>query len=279
MIWTAAAAVFAMFCFSALYAGLSVRRYAIRSGKVAAPLRLAVVADLHSTRYGEGQRELIRAIRSERPDAVLFVGDIVDDKRPEEPAMALFRALGGEFPCYYVSGNHEFLSGRQAEVKAKIRSFGVTVLEGGAASLVAANGQALAIAGADDPAFWGGYSTFGGYSLPGPWLEQFRAAEASAAESGGFSVLLSHRPELVDIYGESGFDLVLSGHAHGGQARIPGVMNGLFAPCQGWFPKYAGGLYDLSGTALLVSRGLCRNGLPRVFNPPELVLVEISPKT
>ena len=91
-------------------------------------------------------------------------------------------------------------------------------------------------------------------------------------------MLLSHRPELVDIYRGSGFDLVVSGHAHGGQVRIPGLVNGLFAPCQGWFPQYAGGVYALGSTTLVVSRGLCRNELPRVFNRPELVVLTLSPQ-
>ena len=93
-----------------------------------------------------------------------------------------------------------------------------------------------------------------------------------------FSILLSHRPERVEDYAASGFDLVAAGHAHGGQVRIPGLLNGLLAPNQGLFPKYAGGLYDLGGTELAVSRGLSINPLlPRVFNPPEIVVVEILP--
>ncbi|MDO4733224.1 MAG: metallophosphoesterase, partial [Bacillota bacterium] len=91
------------------------------------------------------------------------------------------------------------------------------------------------------------------------------------------SILLSHRPECTAFYESSGFDLELSGHAHGGQLRIPGLLNGLYAPNQGFFPKYAGGLYQLGKTSLLVSRGLCKSRLPRVFNRPELAIIELLP--
>ena len=91
------------------------------------------------------------------------------------------------------------------------------------------------------------------------------------------SVLLSHRPELTELYRGSGFDLVVSGHAHGGQVRVPLLLNGLYAPNQGFFPQYAGGLYDLDGTALAVSRGLSISRLPRVFNPPEAVVIDLVP--
>ena len=93
-----------------------------------------------------------------------------------------------------------------------------------------------------------------------------------------FSVLLSHRPELVELYQEHDFDLVLCGHAHGGQWRIPEILNGLYAPNQGVFPKYAGGRYDFENQTMIVSRGLARESTlaPRIFNRPELVIVDIE---
>lgn len=102
---------------------------------------------------------------------------------------------------------------------------------------------------------------------------------SSDIDPRAFTVLLAHRPERIDKYAATGdFDLVVSGHAHGGQVRIPGLINGLFAPNQGFFPKYAGGQYEVDGTTLVVSRGLAREStrIPRVFNRPELVLVEIQ---
>jgi len=94
-----------------------------------------------------------------------------------------------------------------------------------------------------------------------------------------FTLLLSHRPERIEDYLGYPFDLILSGHAHGGQWRLPGIVNGLYAPNQGLFPKYAGGRYDFEDTAFLVSRGLAREStkIPRVFNRPELVVVDLIP--
>ena len=108
-------------------------------------------------------------------------------------------------------------------------------------------------------------------------VQQRRTARASVPEDA-FSVLLSHRPELVEDYRELAFDLVVSGHAHGGQWRLPHLINGAYAPHQGILPDYAGGMYELDNTTLIVSRGLARETtlVPRIFNRPELVLVEIQ---
>ena len=127
----------------------------------------------------------------------------------------------------------------------------------------------LRICGVDDPSAFAGESG---------WLEQFRACQALTGDSR-YTVLLSHRPERTEDYAGRGFELVLAGHAHGGQWRLPGLLNGLFAPDQGLFPTYAGGRYALGDTTLLVSRGLAREStrLPRFYNRPELVMVELRP--
>ena len=101
----------------------------------------------------------------------------------------------------------------------------------------------------------------------------------SQVEPETFSVLLAHRPERIEAYLESPFDLVVSGHAHGGQWRIPGILNGFIAPNQGLFPQYAGGQYDFEDAALIVSRGLAREStrIPRIFNRPEVVVIDLTP--
>ena len=265
----AAVAGLAVFFLAGLDGELTVRSYTVESGKVTAPVRLAVLTDLHACDYGEGQRELLDAVAAQAPDLVLLAGDIVDDepRMPEARALETVAALAEAWPVYYVTGNHEFWSGRPEEIKAEIRAAGAVVLEGQALPVTAA-GQPLLIAGVDDPA-------------AGEEIWRAQLAEASAGADGAvFSVLLSHRPERAEEYAGLGFDLVLSGHAHGGQWRIPGLINGLLAPNQGLFPKYAGGMYDLGGgTAMIVSRGLAREStrVPRLYNPPELVIVDVTP--
>ena len=94
-------------------------------------------------------------------------------------------------------------------------------------------------------------------------------------------LLIAHFPEQIDEYLKGNFDIVLSGHAHGGQWRIPGLIDGVYAPGQGLFPKYTSGVYMHGDTAHIVSRGLWKPStliaVPRVFNRPELVIIDIKP--
>ena len=101
---------------------------------------------------------------------------------------------------------------------------------------------------------------------------------STASNNGHYTILLSHRPEMVDEYSRYSFDLVLSGHAHGGQFRIPYIINGVYAPHQGFFPKYASGMYYIGNTTMIVSRGLDKEAikLPRMFNRPELAIIDLK---
>jgi len=265
--------VLVIFLVGVFWDGLVVRRYTLDSRKLTNPVRLLVLTDLHSTMYGKNQSILLAKIGELKPDVVLLVGDIVDDKRPMEGALQLLQALGSEYPCFYVTGNHEFWSGKADEIKDTIRSFGITVLEGNCKT-VEVGEQKIQICGVDDPDGFEEEKFFGTEISPG-WDQELEKCEAQL-DAGAYSILLSHRPERVQYFAQSGFDLVVSGHAHGGQIRIPGLLNGLYAPNQGLFPKYAGGSYDLGGSTMIVSRGLSKSVLPRVFNPPEIVVVDVK---
>lgn len=239
-----------------------VRRYTVESDKLDAPVRLVALADYHGCDYGDG---LIPAVEALQPDAVLLPGDIFDDGMPWEPSEALVRGLADRWPCYYVTGNHEYWSGEVEEICRIIEAAGATVLDQACAGLTV-NGQNINLCGIPDP-----------YA----YVDAETALERAAADiqQEGFTILLAHRPELIDKYAATGaFDLVVSGHAHGGQVRIPLLVNGLYAPHQGWLPKYAGGLYEVDGTTLIVSRGLAREStrLPRIFNRPEIVVIDLE---
>ena len=179
------------------------------------------------------------------------------------------RQLSAQYPCYYVSGNHEAWTGEMDALYQQTEEAGVTVLRMSSGVLTVC-GQRIALCGIPDPyemVFSGAPDT----------EEQIRQA-LEDVDSADFTVLLAHRPELLAKYAQFPFDLVVSGHAHGGQVRIPGGLNGLYAPNQGWFPKLAGGAYTQDGTTLIVSRGLAvRTRLPRIFNRPEVVLVRCVP--
>lgn len=246
-------------------ARLCVRYYQIESDQIAAPVRLAVVADLHSCAYGAGQRALTDAVLALEPDAVALVGDIVDDVLPEKNAWDTVSFLAERLPCFYVTGNHEYMSGEAERICREMEAAGVEVLRGSSVRITTAAGQTLRLSGIDDPK-----SGRSGRQL---------AQVGAALDPGELNVLLAHRPEDIRAYLAYPFDLVLSGHAHGGQWRVPGLINGLYAPNQGLFPRYAGGWYTFPETGFAVSRGLAREStrIPRLFNRPELVAVDVTP--
>lgn len=248
---------------------LTLRTYTVASPKLTAEVRLAVVTDFHSSDNAE---EVAAMVASCAPDAVLLVGDLFDDdtaNRPTERTLSLMRQLSALYPCYYVSGNHEAWTGEMDALYQQTEEAGVMVLRM-SSGVLTVRGQRIALCGIPDPyemVFSGAPDT----------EEQIRQAMENV-DSADFIVLLTHRPELLAKYAQFPLDLVVSGHAHGGQVRIPGVLNGLYAPNQGWFPKLAGGAYTQDGTTLIVSRGLAvRTRLPRIFNRPEVVLVRCVP--
>ena len=255
---------------------LKLVRYPVIAAGLPHPVRIVLVTDLHSCAYGKGQRKLLDAIDEQTPDLILLGGDIFDDQLPDEKAVVFLRELGGKYPCYYVTGNHEYWSGEAGftEKMARLEECGVVRLSGEAVS-VDVDGTKLALCGVDDPDAWGGSSGYAEYRT-GSFREQ-AAQAADRAEAGLYTVLLAHRPEQLELYASLGFDLVLTGHAHGGQWRIPGILNGLYAPDQGLFPPYAGGRYERDGTVMIVSRGLAREStfVPRFCNRPELVVIEL----
>lgn len=248
---------------------LILRTYTVASPKLTAEVRLAVVTDFHSS---DNADDVAAMVASCAPDAVLLVGDLFDDdtqNRPTERTLSLMRQLSALYPCYYVSGNHEAWTGEMDALYQQTEEAGVTVLRM-SSGVLTVRGQRIALCGIPDPyemVFSGAPDT----------EEQIRQA-LEDVDSADFTVLLAHRPELLAKYAQFPLDLVVSGHAHGGQVRIPGVLNGLYAPNQGWFPKLAGGAYTQDGTTLIVSRGLAvRTRLPRIFNRPEVVLVRCVP--
>lgn len=248
---------------------LILRTYTVASPKLTAEVRLAVVTDFHSS---DNADDVVAMVASCAPDAVLMVGDMFDDdtqNRPTERTLSLMRQLSALYPCYYVSGNHEAWTGEMDALYQQTEEAGVTVLRM-SSGVLTVRGQRIALCGIPDPyemVFSGAPDT----------EEQLRQA-LEDVDSADFTVLLAHRPELLAKYAQFPLDLVVSGHAHGGQVRIPGVLNGLYAPNQGWFPKLAGGAYTQDGTTLIVSRGLAvRTRLPRIFNRPEVVLVRCVP--
>lgn len=234
---------------------------------------IAQVSDLHNAEFGGGNRELLAILEEAEPDLIAITGDLIDSRRTDPaPALAFLEGAVELAPVCYVTGNHEFRAyDAYQDLKSQMEELGVIVLENEAVVLEAVP---LRVIGLDDP-------SFGVRSDPSATPEQIlqgalTALAPQAGEEDLRTVLLAHRPEYVELYAQHGADLVLSGHAHGGQVRLPGV-GGLYAPGQGFLPAYTSGLYQIGETSLVVSRGLGNSLFPlRVNNRPEVVLVELA---
>ncbi|MDR2097544.1 MAG: metallophosphoesterase [Spirochaetaceae bacterium] len=233
---------------------------------------ITLISDLHSDIYGKDQSPLLQRIYSDSPDIIVLSGDIYDDVAPRLGTRLLLAGIKQnlpQIPVFYVTGNHEYDGGESGDIVKEISDFGVTVLSDDYAE-IEVKGVRIVIAGIEDPnkKFWDPF--YDRAFADG----QFKKASTLDA----YKILVCHRPEIVKYYTEYKFDLVLSGHTHGGQARLPPLINGFYAPGQGLFPKYSGGVYKIENTLLVVSRGLTTRHprLPRIFNPPELVVIRLG---
>lgn len=263
--------------FTATYNALTVQTYDVPSDKLSADesLRIVLLSDLHSASYGYKQSILIDQVRTQKPDLIALPGDLLDRYRSPEPAFELVEGLAGIAPMYFVTGNHEIDDSAdyiRHDAKNVFRSHGVTVLEN-EWEPITVNGINLVIGGLEDP-----LRTYT-ENIYGSWETDVATAMQDVDSDETFNLLLSHRAEEVDTYADLPFDLVLSGHAHGGQVRIPYLLNGLFAPDQGFFPKYAGGLYEHESFTHVIGRGFNYSfNVPRIYNPPEIVVIDVHGK-
>lgn len=265
----AAAALLTAVAACGLREELVVQHYVLASEKIGAPVTMVLISDLHSCIFGEAQQELLELIAAQQPDLILLTGDIVDDRASTVGAELFFEGIRGMCPAYYVTGNHEFRSRRIGDYRKMIESYGVTILSD-AWEQININGNWILIGGVEDP-------LKRRYEDESYVQEDAMEAAFSHLPAGDYKLLLAHRPERADFYAPYGFDLVVSGHAHGGQVRIPWLLNGLYAPNQGWFPEAAGGLYQRETLTQIVSRGLAvYPKLPRIFNPPEVVVITLE---
>lgn len=257
----------ALLAAAALYRGLVVRRYDIETVK-AVDVRFVLVSDLHAARYGEGQADILKLIRDQEPDVILMAGDMIDNASSNEPTLEFMKGAADIAPCFYVTGSHDLWSKQYNDCVDAMKGWGIAILDGDTASLVI-RGKHVTVSGIGDP-------TYGGYPDDRARYLSDLAAGFSSLDPETFNVLIAHRPDYIGEYAKYPFDLVVNGHTHGGQVRVPLLLNGLFAPDQGWFPQYAGGLYAVGERAMIVSRGLSHYPrLPRVFNPPEVCVIAV----
>ena len=249
---------------------------AISSSRIPAAFsgfRIAQVSDLHNAEFGKNNAELLKLLSESRPDIIVITGDLIDANHTDVGiALGFAQESVRIAPTYYVTGNHEAASPQYDTLKAGLEEAGVIVLEDEAVSLER-NGETITLLGLGDPDFTVKGDMFGETSA----MVSTKLRNLIDDESR-YTILLSHRPELFETYTDGGIDLVFSGHAHGGQFRLP-FIGGLAAPNQGLFPQYDAGLYTDGGTSMVVSRGIGNSIIPfRFNNRPEIVLVELNAK-
>ena len=245
----------------------------VRSEKLPAAFdgfRIVQVSDLHNASFGEGNAELLERVEQAQPDCIALTGDLVDSRHTDVDAALSFASEAAKIaPTYYVTGNHEARLEEWEQLLTGLEEAGVTILQN-ESILLEREGQSIAFSGVEDPSFHDDPLL---HDTEGIWE---RNLESLSPEEGRYTILLSHRPEYFAFYEKLGFDLVLAGHAHGGQFRLPGI-GGLWAPGQGLFPEYDAGLYQQGGTAMAVSRGLGNSLFPfRVNNQPEIVSITLQ---
>ena len=244
---------------------ITVSNYEYKSDKINKTLdgyKIVQISDLHNKMFGKEQNRLLAGIKALSPDIIVITGDIVDCRRTDiKPALDLVTGAVKIAPVYYVSGNHEellSLSDKESLIDG-IKQAGAKVLIN-RALFIEHGGESFYILGVKD----------------GSETDDLKHLLYTLDTPHALKILLAHKPQYMESYSENGIDLVFSGHAHGGQARLP-FIGGLIAPEQGLFPKYSAGEYALGDTAMIVSRGLGNSIIPiRVFNRPDIVVVKLK---
>ena len=234
---------------------------------------IAQISDLHNEEFGEGQKKLLNMVSECNPDVIAITGDFIDCRHPNvDIAIEFIEGAVDIAPVYYIPGNHErWVFKEYKDLCQRMKEAGVHLMTDTQEPLFYNNNEIVCM-GIKDPDFYDAAESDTKKLLTREVINEFEYTEED------FTLLLSHRPELFDIYTEAGINLILTGHAHGGQFRLP-FIGGLAAPNQGLFPKYDAGVFSENDTNMVVSRGIGNSIIPLRFNnPPEIVVVKLTIK-
>ncbi len=234
---------------------LQVTRYEKRLG-IEKDVKIVHLSDIHGKSFGRKNEKLLKKIASEKPDVIAVTGDIIHKYRERDigVALELVSSMCAIAPVLFVSGNHEMRN-------KGYRAFRKQLMEAGAVVMDDCNKEiaGLTVTGLNCASLKNG------------------TAERLKPDSAEKAVLLAHKPHFFENYAKAGYGLVLCGHAHGGQWRIPFTGVGIFSPGQGMFPKLTSGRHTLGDTEMIISRGLGNSQCPlRLFNRPEIVVITIK---
>lgn len=233
--------------------------------------KIVQVSDLHNAEFLENNARLLKLLFKNEQDIIVIAGDLIDAQHTNiDIALNFVKKAIQLAPIYYVTGNHKASLSQYSILKTGLEMAGVIVLEDDTVQ-VKSGSEEISPIGLSDPDF----------TIKMIYSEKFLLLITTKLkdlidDKSGYTILLSHRPELFQSYADCNVDLIFSGHAHGGQFRLP-LIGGLIAPNQGLFPKYDAGLYSDQNTNMIVSRGIGNSIIPfRFNNRPEIVLVELK---
>lgn len=253
---------------------LEVSKYDINSSKISKEFngyKIAQISDFHNTKSSKLKKSIIESLKEEKPNIIVITGDLIDSYRTNiDISINFIKEINEIAPIYYVTGNHESRIKDYKVLMEKLEENKVIILDDEVKEITV-NDSIINLIGIKDP-------TLEHQS----YLKEKEIVDGVLKKidynNNNFSILLSHRPELLDIYNKYNYDLVFSGHAHGGQIRLP-YIGGLVAPNQWLFPKYDAGIYEIDNTKMIVSRGIGNSILPfRINNNPELIYVTLNHK-
>ena len=232
--------------------------------------KIAQVSDIHCDRVGHSDLSFIKKIKDFNPDIIVITGDVLDSYNNDmDIAYNILSQLAIIAPCYFVSGNHELRLPEEYEQLINImKKLNITYMNN-SNLLITKNNESINLVGVEDYNFFKNEDNLNHRANFIETLKELYSPDH-------FNILLSHRPEKFPIYADIRYELIFSGHAHGGQWRIP-FVGGIFSPSQGFFPKYTNGNYVLEDSTLIVSQGLGNSSFPiRINNRIELVLATLK---
>lgn len=230
--------------------------------------KILQISDLHNKEFGKSQNKLIKLTKKINPDIIVVTGDVIDSRKTNIDIAADYMIQAVKIaPTYYVAGNHESRIDEYDKLENILSKEGIKVLNNDSENIKIDN-QEITLLGMKDISFINSDNK----------QKEFSSILSNLTNESNenLTILLSHRPELIDIYANNNIDLVFTGHAHGGQIRLP-FIGGLLSPGQGLLPKYTSGIYEKDNTKVIVSRGLGNSLFPfRIFNRPELIVTTLK---
>lgn len=255
-------------------ATLQVTKFDITNSKIPKDFNnyiIIQVSDFHNTTSEKLYNYLVKEIETQKPNIIALTGDLIDSRKTDiNAAINFLKDIKDIAPIYYVTGNHEARVSEYSKLKEQMNILGVNILENKAIA-IRKNNSTLNLIGINDPSF-ANENTVSDNEIIRTEINNLDY------DKDIYTILLSHRPEVFNTYVSEKIDLVFTGHAHGGQIRIP-FIGGVVAPNQGFLPEYTSGKYEENNTTMIVSRGIGNSIFPfRINNRPELVVIKLNSK-